>query len=1194
MKRRRRPVFLLVLLLAPVSAPVAGGDDVVVPGRWTAEVRQSVEEAGGWAWYRSWLKPDNSFFTKHERNLFEESVGITIADLSGAHEVFVNGKSIGTGGAFPPSYRDGGGRTVRHKVPVGTLKRGEWNELLIRVYLPRAVNGGGFLGDAPFIMDYFRECVLAGSWEFFAGRARPVAAAQTEPPHARFDQFRDSNRVLGRTEQEHGPRLSPAESAAAMKPRDGLTVEQLLAEPFIAQPFHISFDERGRMWVTQSKQYPYPAGLRMISRDKYYRAHYDRIPLPPPHHDHGADLITIHESTKQNGIYDRHTVFLDGLNMANASLRGRGGVWVMHTPYLLFYPDADFDDVPDGRPQIHLAGFGMEDSHAIANGLAWGPDGWLYGAQGSTSSCSVSRPDDPPDAATVNFTGCMIWRYHPVSRAFEIFAEGGGNNFGLEFDVSGRLFGGHNGGGTRGFYFVQGGRYRMQGTNTSKYGPVYDPFAFGELPQLATTDTVVRFTHHGAFADGVAMPTESAGHLFSLDPLHNLITEAEVNPLGSTFSTNDLTPSLRSDDEAFRPVFVTNAPDGSLYVCDMYEYFIAHGQHYQNQIDPTTGRIYRLRGSAGSLESQNDLTGLTTDELMTLLGHPNKWHRQTAVRMLAEAGDRRVAGRLRNLVFGKSQGSALHALWVLHQIGELDSTTASACLQSPFSDVRRWAVRLLGDVYGRHQGLGCAGHGQGEGRLPAVLAAAVLELARTEADPGVLCQVLATARRLSAEQALALATVVLSHDELASDPYVPMMGWWVFEQSIPQDVERVLEVFADSAVWSRPIFRDTVVPRLARRLAVENDRALLDCCTRLFRLAGDQQAVAGLLEGLTAAVQGRSLMGLPDELFDAIESVAALPLAFRLRRGDAAAVGEAASSIKSQDVSELERLSLIRTLAESRVAESVSLLKAIAFQEPAIPDSLRVAALSGLGNFDDPLIGQLVVRSLPKLKGNLRSAALSLLSSRPAWTKLLLESIKAGHILPSEIPPDVVERVRQHREQDVRQIAARLLPPEVTPEASLAGRVAAITDIVATGSGNPYEGRKIFLAKCSQCHRLFHDGGYLGPALTNYQRDNLSHLLRAITAPSEEIREGYAYFAVLTDDGRSLTGFIVDQDLSGIRLRTLDGETLSLVSEDIDEIVPLGKSLMPAGLLDGLGPQQLRDFFAYLRIRQPIAAPATR
>jgi len=1190
MKQLRRLVFLVVLALAPVAA----AEDIRVPGRWTTQTRQAVDDAGGWAWYRSWIRPADSFFTPHERNLFEESVGITIADLSGAHEVFVNGKSIGTGGAFPPNYRDGGGQTVRHKVPVGTLKRGSWNELLIHVYLPPAVKEGGFLGDAPFIMDYFRECVLAGSWEFFPGQTRPVEVTETEPPHARFDHFRDSNRVLGRTKQEHGPRLRPADSAAAIKPRDGLIVEQVLAEPLIAQPFHLSFDERGRMWVTQSRQYPYPAGLRMISRDKYYRAHYDRVPRPPPDHDHGADLITVHESTKRNGVYDRHTVFLDKLNMANAALRGHGGVWVMHTPYLLFYPDADFDDVPDGQPQVHLAGFRMEDSHAIANGLAWGPDGWLYGAQGSTSSCSVTRPDDPPDTAAVTFTGCMIWRYHPDSRAFEIFAEGGGNNFGLEFDASGRLFGGHNGGGTRGFHFVQGGRYKMQGDNASKYGPVRDQFAFGELPQLATNDTVVRFTHHGAFADGVAMPTESAGHLFSLDPLHNLITETKVAPLGSTFSTTDLTPALRSDDEAFRPVFVTNAPDGSLFICDMYEYFIAHGQHYQNQIDPTTGRIYRLRGAASPLESQTDLTSLTTDELLALLAHPNKWHRQTAVRLLAEANDRQVAERLRQLVFGSDGLTALHAVWVLHQLAELDSATARGCLQSPFPDVRRWAVRLLGDAYGQHQGLGLEAHNTGDGQLPTGLADAVFELARTETDPGVLCQMLATARRLPAEQALPLATAVLSHEELASDPYVPLLGWWVFEQSIPNDVECILKLFADPAVWSKPIFRDTIVPRLGRRLAVENDRRLLECWTRLFRLAGDQQAVAGLLEGLTAAFQGRSLMSLPDELFKAIESVTALPLSFRLRRGDAAAVTEAVARIQSPEVSEQERLSLIRTLAESRATESISPLKTIAMEETAIPESLRVAALSGLGHFDDPSIGQVVVAATPKLKGNLKAAALTLLASRPAWTRHLLEGINTGHIYPSEIPPDVAERVRHHRDQDVRLLAEKLLPGEVMPEASAAGRVATIAAILQTGSGNPYEGRKIFLAKCSQCHRLFHDGGNLGPGLTNYQRDNLPHLLRAITSPNEEIREGYAYFAVLTEDGRSLTGFIVDRDLSGLRLRTLDGETLSLASEAIDEIVPLGKSLMPAGLLDGLAPQQLRDFFAYLRVRQPIAAPATR
>ena len=130
----------------------------------------------------------------------------------------------------------------------------------------------------------------------------------------------------------------------------------------------------------------------MVSRDKYYRSHYDRVPLPPPQHDRGADIVSIHEDTDGDGVFDRHRVFQDGLNMANAAVRGRGGVWVMHTPYLLYYPDKDFDDVPDGPPVVHLQGFGFEDTHSVANGLVWGPDGWLYGGQGSTTSSRVTRP----------------------------------------------------------------------------------------------------------------------------------------------------------------------------------------------------------------------------------------------------------------------------------------------------------------------------------------------------------------------------------------------------------------------------------------------------------------------------------------------------------------------------------------------------------------------------------------------------------------------------------------------------------------------------------------------------------------------------------------------------------------------------------------------------------------------------------
>src|SRR6185436_18475818 len=138
--------------------------------------------------------------------------------------------------------------------------------------------------------------------------------------------------------------LSPAEAAKTFKVADGLIWEQVLAEPIVAQPLHLSFDTRGRMWVVQYLQYPNPAGLKMISRDNFWRAVYDKVPAPPPNHVRGADKITIHEDTDGDGVFDKHKTFVDGLNIATSCVKGRGGVWVLNPPYLLFYPDANDDD----------------------------------------------------------------------------------------------------------------------------------------------------------------------------------------------------------------------------------------------------------------------------------------------------------------------------------------------------------------------------------------------------------------------------------------------------------------------------------------------------------------------------------------------------------------------------------------------------------------------------------------------------------------------------------------------------------------------------------------------------------------------------------------------------------------------------------------------------------------------------------
>lgn len=269
---------------------------------------------------------------------------------------------------------------------------------------------------------------------------------------------------------------SPQETVASFKLMAGLKAEIVRHEPVITQPVFLNFDERGRLWVVQFIQYPYPAGLKIVDLGDQFHATYDKVPPAPPNHDRGADRISIHEDTDGDGTFDAHKVFLDGLNMVTAVERGRGGVWVLNPPYLLFYPDANNDDVPDSKPMVHLAGFGLEDTHSAANSLRWGPDGWLWGAQGSGVTAKVRRPGIDAEAEGTAFKGQAIWRYHPERQVFELFAEGGGNPFCVAIDAQGRVFGGYNGAQVRGFHYVQGGFYKKA---WGQHGYLTNPYTFG-------------------------------------------------------------------------------------------------------------------------------------------------------------------------------------------------------------------------------------------------------------------------------------------------------------------------------------------------------------------------------------------------------------------------------------------------------------------------------------------------------------------------------------------------------------------------------------------------------------------------------------------------------------------------------------------------------------------------------------------
>ena len=289
--------------------------------------------------------------------------------------------------------------------------------------------------------------------------------------------------------------------------------------------------------------------------------------------------------------------------------------------------------------------------------------------------------------------GQLIWRYHPGSRRYEIFAEGGGNAFGVELDARGRIYSGHNGGDTRGFHYVQGGYYQK---GFGKHGTLSNPYAFGSFPPMQHHQ-VPRFTHTFVLYESDGLPAEFRGRLFGVGPLQSHVIMSAVEANGSSFKTRDLGVPVQSRDPWFRPVDIQVGPDGAIYVADFYEQRIDHASHYQGRVHKESGRVYRLRGVNQAPAEPFDLGALTTSELVELLEHPNNGQRQTALRLLADRQDRAALEPLRSRLLERRGQVALESLWALHQLGGLDDTLAGQCLEHDDPFVRLWTVRLLCD-----------------------------------------------------------------------------------------------------------------------------------------------------------------------------------------------------------------------------------------------------------------------------------------------------------------------------------------------------------------------------------------------------------------------------------------------------------------------------------------------------------------
>ena len=1152
-------LWVLCWMALSLAAGASDWGSVSIPRAWKTGVGSGRYSKGVFAhWYRCGVRIPGEWRGRQ--------LSIFVEGVDDAREIYVNGHRVGTLGQFPPRYRSGLGHSRRFPIPTEVIRSGEVNTVAVRVY--HREGRLGFNVAPPVIFAGEQAIRLEGNWQFRPGDDLKWADGNAVPSEFVFTKTMSAQvaETSLRKLDDDGP-LPPAVSLTRFRYPDDLSVEVCLSDPDIAQPLAIRFDSRGRLWLLEYRQYPEPAGLKPVSRDKHLRTVYDKTPLPPPAGARGRDRISIHEDTDGDGRYDRHTVFVDGLNIATSFAIGRGGVWVLNAPYLLFYRDRDGDDRPDGPPEVHLEGFGIEDTHSVVNSLCWGPDGWLYAAQGSTVSGHVRRPgsDDPPIVSM----GQLIWRYHPERRRYEIFAEGGGNAFGVEIDAKGRIYSGHNGGNTRGFHYIQGGYYQK---GFSKHGSLSNPYAFGYYPFMAHPD-VPRFTHAFLIYQGKGLPSRYQEKLFAVAPLQSHVVISERTATGSTFRTRDVGMAFETTDTWVRPVAIAAGPDGAIYVSDFYEQRIDHAAHFQGRVDRTNGRVYRIanRKTQQRIDFTGDLARLPSRELLELLAHADRWHRQTVQRILADRKDNSLAPLLLSRLKAATGQLALEYLWALHHCGGLDDAAVITALGHSDPYVRIWAVRLAADDHD----------------VSAAVAAEFARLAEGEPHIEVRNQLACSSRRLSAELALPIVRRLLSHDD-RTDPLQPLALWWALEQHVEGSPEQVLKLFESPEVWQLPLVRDVILERLMRRFAQSGTRADLVRAARLLRLAPDRDGSKILMSGFETAVQGRSLTGLPAELVDAIAAAGGLSLELRLRRGEAAAIATALEQLASAKTPVERAVRLLEILGETRPPQAKPVLLKLATQAEADP-RLRSAAIGALQGYADPEIGAALVDVLSQFDPLSQEAAYSLLASRSTWTLALIRAVEDKQIAQDAVPDRFLRRALLQRNE---QVAARVRliwgELEGATTEQMYEQIRKYKQVIVAADGNPYEGKRLYDESCGKCHRLFDEGGRIGPDLTPFQRQDLDRILLNVVNPSAEIREGYETHLVLTADGRTLSGFIEDQDRQIVILKDAEGKRHTIARSEIDEMVTMKRSVMPEKLLDALTPEQVRDLFAYLRSSQPL------
>jgi putative membrane-bound dehydrogenase-like protein len=949
--------------------------------------------------------------------------------------------------------------------------------------------------------------------------------------------------------------LEPTEAIRQFVLPAGFRIELVASEPQVVDPVAMRFDEQGRLWVAEYRDYP----------------------NGPAEGEAPKSRIKLLEDRDGDGRYETSHVFADKLLFCNGIQPWAGGMIATVAGQLIYLQDTDGDNRAD-KQTPWFTGFVANNPQLRLNHPRFAMDNHIYVASGLSGG--EVHNERLPKSDVITIRNCDF-RFDPRSGAAEIAA--GNGQFGMTFDDYGNRFLVHN----RRPLFEVMLEERYLGRNKLLAIPavVQDVAAQGEeshiypISQFWTTSHL----HAGQFtaacgADiyrGDALP-QLRGNSFTCDPTGNLVHREVLEPNGASFKAHpayEKREFLATRDSWCRPVAIESGPDGALYVVDMYRAVIEHPQfmpiELKNRPDlrygDDRGRIYRIVPTDWNKPwSRPQLAKASTAELVKQLESRNAWWRETAARLLYERQDQAAVADLTAVASSAKQAySRVHALWLLAGLERLSDTELLAALADSEPRVREHGVRLAEDRLGENDDL-----------RDAVIALA------GDADPRLRFQVaLSLGNVKGVNLAQPLASIAL---EGASDPWTR------------RAVETAL---ADGA--SGVLIK--VCGRLGRQghEATEDQLLLVGELALLVGSSQDAKAISGSLAVIgdheTPTVIASAVLLEPSDERLALAVLDGIARGLRSRgtvftsakEGSAfAAVAagfqrwfdRAAKLAGSADTDTTLRKEAIELLAYAPYSIAGPVLSTLVEREPSQP--LRLAAVTALSAQRDPGVGAVFLDQLSSQTPAVRSAMLDALLSQTERMGQLLDRIEAGEIKPREIDTVRANRLVNSRDKTIQGRARKLLASALPADRAEAMKKYEACLELKT---DPLHGKEVFRRNCSTCHKIADVGVDVGPSIGDARTKTPAQMLVDILMPSRAIDNNFVSYSVVTDDGTQFVGIIIAETPTSVTLKMPEAKTVSLLRSNIEALRSNGVSLMPEGLERNMTLQDMADVISFIK-----------